>query len=93
MDRWETMGGTGGRATRGRKTHGEITAARSCRFEKLDDAIKAVLAGKKIHFVGATGDLNFSANGRVNALAYDIWQHQADGTAKVINTIVYTPQK
>jgi len=49
--------------------------------------------GKKIHFVGATGDLNFSANGRVNALAYDIWQHQADGTAKVIKTIVYTPQK
>jgi len=62
-------------------------------FEQLDDAIKAVLAGKKIHFVGATGDLNFSANGRVNALAYDIWQHQADGTAKVIKTIVYTPQK
>jgi branched-chain amino acid transport system substrate-binding protein len=60
-------------------------------FEQLDDAIKAVLAGKKIHFVGATGDLNFSANGRVNALAYDIWQHQPDGTAKVIKTIVYKP--
>ena len=61
-------------------------------FEQLDDAIKAVMAGKKIHFVGATGDLNFSANGRVNALAYDIWQHQADGTAKVVKTIVYKPQ-
>ncbi len=36
-------------------------------FEQLDDAIKAVLAGKKIHFVGATGDLNFSANGRITA--------------------------
>jgi ABC-type branched-subunit amino acid transport system substrate-binding protein len=61
-------------------------------FEQLDDAIKAVLAGKKIHFVGATGDLNFSADGRVNALAYDVWQHQPDGTAKVTETIVYKPQ-
>jgi len=60
-------------------------------FEQLDDAIKAVMAGKKIHFVGATGDLNFSADGRVNALAYDIWQHQADGTSKVVNTIIYKP--
>jgi ABC-type branched-subunit amino acid transport system substrate-binding protein len=50
-----------------------------------------VMAGKKIHFVGATGDLNFSADGRVNALAYDIWQHQADGTSKVVNTIIYKP--
>src|SRR5258708_38762312 len=60
-------------------------------FEQLDDAIKAVMAGKKIHFVGATGDLNFSANGRVNALAYDVWQHQPDRKAKVIKTIVYKP--
>ena len=37
------------------------------------------------------GPLNFSANGRVNALAYDVWQHQPDGKAKVIKTIVYTP--
>ena len=60
-------------------------------FEQLDDAIKAILAGKKIHFVGATGDLDFSANGRVNSLAYDIWQHMPDGTAKMIKTITYTP--
>ena len=44
-------------------------------------------AGKKIHFVGATGPLNFSPNGRVNALAYDIWQHMPDGTASVVKTI------
>jgi ABC-type branched-subunit amino acid transport system substrate-binding protein len=60
-------------------------------FEKLDDAIKAVLAGEKIHFIGATGPLNFSANGRVNSLAYDIWQHQPDGSAKVVNTISFQP--
>ena len=56
-------------------------------FEKLDDAIKAVMAGQKIHFVGATGPLNFSPNGRVNALAYDIWQHMPDGTESVVKTI------
>ena len=61
-------------------------------FEQIDDAIKAVLAGEKIHFVGATGDLNFSDNGRVNSLAYDIWQHQPDGSARVIETIVYKPE-
>jgi ABC-type branched-subunit amino acid transport system substrate-binding protein len=56
-------------------------------FEQLDDAIKAVLAGQKIHFIGATGPLNFSANGRVNALAYDIWLHNPDGSAAVVKTI------
>ena len=60
-------------------------------FEQLGDAIKGVLGGEKIHFIGATGPLNFSANGRVNALAYDIWQHQPDGTAKVVKTITFQP--
>jgi ABC-type branched-subunit amino acid transport system substrate-binding protein len=60
-------------------------------FEQLDGAIKAVLAGEKIHFIGATGPLNFSDNGRVNALAYDIWQHQPDGSATVIKTISFQP--
>ncbi|MFI5011565.1 MAG: ABC transporter substrate-binding protein [Hyphomicrobiales bacterium] len=56
-------------------------------FEKLDEAIKAVMAGQKIHFIGATGPLNFSATGRVNALAYDIWLHKPDGSAGVVKTI------
>lgn len=56
-------------------------------FEHLDEAIKAVMAGQKIHFIGATGPLNFSANGRVNALAYDIWQHMPDGSSSVVKTI------
>src|SRR5262249_23363870 len=60
-------------------------------FEQLDDAIKAVLDGKDIHFVGATGPLNFSPNGRVNAMAYDIWQHQPDGSASMVKTIQFAP--
>jgi ABC-type branched-subunit amino acid transport system substrate-binding protein len=60
-------------------------------FEQLDQAIQAVLDGKKIHFVGATGPLNFSANGRVNALAYDIWQHKPDGSAAVVKTVAFQP--
>lgn len=60
-------------------------------FEQLDAAIKAVLSGEKIHFIGATGPLNFSENGRVSALAYDVWQHQPDGTAKVVKTITFQP--
>ena len=46
-----------------------------------------MLAGKKIHFVGATGPINFAATGRVNALAYDIWQHKPDGIGAVVKTI------
>jgi ABC-type branched-subunit amino acid transport system substrate-binding protein len=60
-------------------------------FEHLDEAIKSVLGGEKIHFIGATGPLNFSESGRVNSLAYDIWQHQPDGTAKVVKTITFQP--
>jgi branched-chain amino acid transport system substrate-binding protein len=60
-------------------------------FEKLDEAIKAILAGERIHFIGASGPLNFSESGRVNSLAYDIWQHQSDGTAKVVKTISFQP--
>lgn len=60
-------------------------------FEQLDQAIKAVLAGQKIHFNGATGPINFAANGRITAAAYDIWQHMPDGTSKVVKTISFTP--
>ena len=60
-------------------------------YEQLDEAIGAVMKGEDIHFVGATGPLNFSADGRVNALAYDIWEHQADGSAKVVRTVEFQP--
>ena len=53
--------------------------------------IEAVLAGEKIHFIGATGPLNFSDNGRVNALAYDIWQHHARRHGQVMKTIKFQP--
>ena len=60
-------------------------------FTQLDQAIKAILAGQKIHFNGASGPLNFAANGRISAASYDIWQHMPDGNAKVVKTIKFTP--
>ena len=60
-------------------------------FEQLDQAINAVLAGKKIHFQGATGPINFASNGRITATNYDIWQHKPDGGASVVRTIVFKP--
>ena len=60
-------------------------------FEQLDDAIKAVRAGEKIHFNGVTGPINFGRNGRVNATAYDIWEVDAGGTSKVVKTINFKP--
>ena len=58
-------------------------------FRELDQAIKAVIAGEKIHFFGATGPLNFAPSGRVTALAYDIWQHSPDGKSAVVKTISF----
>ena len=60
-------------------------------FQQLDQAIRAVLEGQKIHFHGATGPINFAPNGRVSATAYDIWQAKPDGTAAVVKTITFKP--
>ena len=60
-------------------------------FEQLDQAIKDVLAGKKVHFIGATGPIQFAPTGRVTAAAYDIWQHNPDGTSAVVSTIKFQP--
>jgi len=61
-------------------------------FTQLDQAIKAVLAGRKIHFYGATGPINFGPDGRISAAAYDIWQHMPDGSSKVVKTIKFMPR-
>jgi hypothetical protein len=60
-------------------------------FEQLDDAIKAIRAGEKIHYQGVTGAINFGRDGRVNATAYDIWEVGADGVSKVVKTISFKP--
>jgi ABC-type branched-subunit amino acid transport system substrate-binding protein len=60
-------------------------------FTQLDQAIKAILAGQKVHFNGATGPINFGESGRTSAASYDIWQHMPDGSAKVVKTIKFTP--
>jgi ABC-type branched-subunit amino acid transport system substrate-binding protein len=60
-------------------------------FEQLDLAIKAVLDGKKIHFIGATGPIQFAPTGRVTATAYDIWQHKPDGSSAVVSTVKFQP--
>jgi hypothetical protein len=52
-----------------------------------DQAIQAILDGQDIHFIGATGPLNFDDSGRVNAVAYEIWQHQEDGSSEVVNLV------
>lgn len=60
-------------------------------FQQLDQAIKAILEGKKIHFNGASGPLQFTPEGRVSSTAYDIWQHKPDGTSAVVKTITFKP--
>ena len=60
-------------------------------FLELDKAIQAIVAGRKVHFNGATGPINFTPDGRVSAVAYDIWQMQPDGSSKVVKTVPFKP--
>jgi ABC-type branched-subunit amino acid transport system substrate-binding protein len=60
-------------------------------FLQLDQAIRALLRGEKIHFNGASGPLQFTPEGRVSSTAYDIWQHNPDGTSSVFKTITFKP--
>jgi branched-chain amino acid transport system substrate-binding protein len=58
-------------------------------YLQLDQAIRALLAGERIHFNGASGPLNFDKGGRVTATAYDIWQVAQDGSASITQTIPF----
>ncbi|HET7091941.1 MAG TPA: ABC transporter substrate-binding protein [Thermomicrobiales bacterium] len=55
----------------------------------IDKAVQALLAGKDIHFNGATGPILFNEQGRVTSTAYDIWQVGDDGRGKVVDTIEF----
>jgi branched-chain amino acid transport system substrate-binding protein len=62
-------------------------------FEQLGDAISAVLAGEDIDFEGASGPIDFDANGDITANMYDIWVTQADGTNEIEDTIAFNPEQ
>jgi ABC-type branched-subunit amino acid transport system substrate-binding protein len=51
--------------------------------------VQALLAGKDIHFNGATGALLFNDQGRVTSTAYDVRALQEDNSSKVIDTIQF----
>ena len=53
-------------------------------FTELDQAMAALLRGEKIHFIGASGPLNYSAGGRVGTAIYDVSQTDPEGFDKVI---------
>jgi ABC-type branched-subunit amino acid transport system substrate-binding protein len=58
-------------------------------FIEIDKAVQALLAGKDIHFNGATGALLFNDKGRVTSTAYDIRALQEDNSSKVVQTIQF----
>jgi branched-chain amino acid transport system substrate-binding protein len=58
-------------------------------FLQLDQAVRTLLAGQRIHFNGASGPLNFEPGGRVTATAYDIWLVGQDGKGSVSQTISF----
>ena len=58
-------------------------------FLEIDQAVQALLAGKDIHFNGATGALLFNDQGRVTSTAYDVRALQEDNSSKVVQTIQF----
>lgn len=56
-------------------------------FVQLDKAIDAILRGRKVHYQGVSGPLNFLSNGATGATAFQIFQIQADGTSRVTKQV------
>ena len=59
-------------------------------FVQLDKAIDAILRGRKVHYAGVSGPLNFLSNGASGATAFQIFQVQADGTSRVVKEVTIT---
>ena len=45
-------------------------------FERLGDAISALLAGEEVDYEGASGPINFDENGDPAAALYSVWQFE-----------------
>ncbi len=57
--------------------------------DKLADAIKAVLAGDDIDYIGATGPVDFDANGDPTIALFDVWQATGGGKQTVVETVSF----
>jgi branched-chain amino acid transport system substrate-binding protein len=59
-------------------------------FVDLDKAIDAILRGRKVHYAGVSGPLNFLPDGASGATAFQIFQVQPDGTSRVVKEVAIT---
>jgi ABC-type branched-subunit amino acid transport system substrate-binding protein len=57
--------------------------------DKLADAIKAVMAGEDIDYIGATGPVDFDANGDPTIALFDVWKATGNGKQDVLSTVTY----
>ena len=55
--------------------------------EHIGDAIKDILAGKKVKYVGATGPCVFNAHGDVSTSTFMVWQQQKANVPAVYGAI------
>jgi ABC-type branched-subunit amino acid transport system substrate-binding protein len=69
------------RSTSGPKIAGQMRRVagppgKAYSFTDLAGAIKAIVAGKDINYQGASGPLDFDANGDITASQFQMWQYQ-----------------
>ena len=57
-------------------------------FEQLDDAIRMLTRGEEIDYEGASGPIDFDANGDPGAALYEIWRFQ-DGELVTEDTVTF----
>lgn len=60
--------------------------------EHIGDAIKDILAGKKVKYVGATGPCIFNEQGDVSTSTFIVWQEAtANSPVTILKTVEYKP--
>ena len=59
-------------------------------YQKMDQAVKQLLAGKDINYEGAWGPIDWDKNGDPGSAVYEIWRY-ANGTITTQKTITFKP--
>lgn len=52
-------------------------------WQQLPQAIAALWAGKKIHYIGAWGDISWDSHGDPGSAIYVVWQHKGTQTTNI----------
>jgi branched-chain amino acid transport system substrate-binding protein len=76
-------GSKDGKAIQGKLREGSGPPGTKYTFKQLGPAIKDLRAGKDIDYEGASGPIDFDANGDPSAATYDVYEYKSNGKLAV----------